>query len=771
MTGEAKYVHGAIKSLCVALAVLASVLAIKNAPFAYAKSSGIPPAIRVDSINGQDPATISCPDTPLQSPVTIIGSGEGSTPPGKVEQYGVLIDWGDGSPIEIISNVTFTPPKGNQVDFTFVFETAPHTYTDGSYTISISLFHSEPSGNDNQIDSTVSLDVCTFTPVTPTLQVDSINGQAPSSYSCPDNPPANPITIAGSGQGSAPPGRVELYGVVVDWGDGSPAEETIASFTPPSGAPVNFTYTFQTLAHVYTQDGSYTASLSLVYTDPAGSGDQVVVTQTTEICIRLPRGTVTGEVTDGTTGFPIYGATVEDITDQVPILGSFPGGSVYVVQPPPGLRTIRIRAEGWLDGIAQVNVNVDEVSVLDFVLTQVPTSQNIVGVTLPIGTNQKDKTYLVPESVEAVVDGVVVQTVSVHAGNIYFFVGLPDGATTFRGANTFYIVGSETVDLSTDKKTRSELPYQQVKLQTLVPDASAVRVPVITGGVNGVTSDGLNPVPTSVFATFDYEGLPVTVTAESGSNGVYTIDLIPAGETQVYAYASSTSARSVDTTTTIVGGEFVTENLTVFPFDPETENFVPVISSPTEVGTDEDNDIVLSIDDFSVTDLNDTFSANHTLQVYPGFNYTLSNNQLTSIQLNPDPDWHGALSVPVTVSDGTDTSSPFTLTVDVNSIPDPTVYVDFDAGLPFSEGGLGTADNPLQTLGSALSEVSSGGTILIKGLTTSTESPVTIDQPVTLQNNNAMGETVTISPTLATRSLQSASTSTTGFVSRSSTQE
>lgn len=116
-----------------------------------------PPSIQVDKINGQSsPFNFVCPTNPLFNPINLTGSGAGSVPPGKVEQYGVQIDWGDGviqdsktNPTDIVAS--FTPSSGNQTNFTFTFSAGPHTYTsDGNIAIVASLFHQNPNGNDNQ---------------------------------------------------------------------------------------------------------------------------------------------------------------------------------------------------------------------------------------------------------------------------------------------------------------------------------------------------------------------------------------------------------------------------------------------------------------------------------------------------------------------------------------------------------------------------------------------------------------------------------------------
>ena len=141
MTSDMKYSIPSSKLVAIALcAVMLAGLLPGGIDSAYA----VPPEIRIDTINGLPPTSYSCPESPLSNPVTIMGSGQGTAPPGRIEQYGVQIDWGDGSPIEVASS-TFTPPRGRG-DFTYTFQTSAHSYPNGSFTLSISLFHTQPGG-------------------------------------------------------------------------------------------------------------------------------------------------------------------------------------------------------------------------------------------------------------------------------------------------------------------------------------------------------------------------------------------------------------------------------------------------------------------------------------------------------------------------------------------------------------------------------------------------------------------------------------------------
>jgi len=119
------------------------------------------PSISVDSVNGQNPPfNFVCPTTPLFNPVTITGSGSGH---GKVNQYHVLIDWGDGNTTSGLG--TFSPSTGNNVDFTFSFGPILHSYTStGNFTITAQLYHQSDNGQDHTDSSIMPISVCVHVP-------------------------------------------------------------------------------------------------------------------------------------------------------------------------------------------------------------------------------------------------------------------------------------------------------------------------------------------------------------------------------------------------------------------------------------------------------------------------------------------------------------------------------------------------------------------------------------------------------------------------------
>lgn len=129
--------------------------------FSHIVSACVGPTISIDTINDfSKPFSFSCPTNPLSSPVTLAGSGEGSAPPGLIEQYHVQIDWGDGETTNGLG--TFIPSTGHG-DFQYMFSAGPHSYAPGNYTLTARLYHQQPPGNDNQADTVVSVAVCTVT--------------------------------------------------------------------------------------------------------------------------------------------------------------------------------------------------------------------------------------------------------------------------------------------------------------------------------------------------------------------------------------------------------------------------------------------------------------------------------------------------------------------------------------------------------------------------------------------------------------------------------
>ncbi len=109
-------------------------------------------------------------------------------------------------------------------------------------------------------------------------------------------------------------------------------------------------------------------------------------------------------------------------------------------------------------------------------------------------------------------------------------------------------------------------------------------------------------------------------------------------------------------------------------------NDLPVIlSQVSDLSVNEDSPLIISIDDLEIQDI-DNPDGPFSLAVRNGTGYTFSGTTIT-----PAADFTGTLSVPVTVSDGTNTSNPFTLSVTVVPVNDPPVITGPKQSLAVNE--------------------------------------------------------------------------------------
>jgi len=95
-----------------------------------------------------------------------------------------------------------------------------------------------------------------------------------------------------------------------------------------------------------------------------------------------------------------------------------------------------------------------------------------------------------------------------------------------------------------------------------------------------------------------------------------------------------------------------------------SENEAPEITSQQTLSVNEDLSLTLSVSDFTVSDP-DSDPGNMSLTVYGGNHYSVNGNTIS-----PDQNWHGTLSIQVTVSDGDAESEPYDALVTVNSVND-----------------------------------------------------------------------------------------------------
>ncbi len=96
-------------------------------------------------------------------------------------------------------------------------------------------------------------------------------------------------------------------------------------------------------------------------------------------------------------------------------------------------------------------------------------------------------------------------------------------------------------------------------------------------------------------------------------------------------------------------------------------NDAPLITGQTTVSFGEDTPRALAVTDLTVTDV-DSPSSSFVLSVGAGSNYTVSGTTVT-----PAANFNGLLTIPVTVSDGTNTSAVFNLSATVTAVNDAPV--------------------------------------------------------------------------------------------------
>jgi large repetitive protein len=97
-------------------------------------------------------------------------------------------------------------------------------------------------------------------------------------------------------------------------------------------------------------------------------------------------------------------------------------------------------------------------------------------------------------------------------------------------------------------------------------------------------------------------------------------------------------------------------------------NDVPLITGQQPVSTPEETPVAITLSHLIVTDPDNSYPDDFTLAVSPGTNYTLDGNSVT-----PAQDFTGTLSVPVTVSDGVNTSAQFNLQIPIQGANDAPV--------------------------------------------------------------------------------------------------
>jgi hypothetical protein len=98
-------------------------------------------------------------------------------------------------------------------------------------------------------------------------------------------------------------------------------------------------------------------------------------------------------------------------------------------------------------------------------------------------------------------------------------------------------------------------------------------------------------------------------------------------------------------------------------------NDAPVVNGQDVLDVNEDNDLLISLDNLNVTDVDNLYPNDFTLTIKDGSNYTNSGNTIT-----PSANWNGTLTVPAELTDGTATVL-YNLSVNVTAVNDAPAFI------------------------------------------------------------------------------------------------
>lgn len=139
---------------------------------------------------------------------------------------------------------------------------------------------------------------------------------------------------------------------------------------------------------------------------------------------------------------------------------------------------------------------------------------------------------------------------------------------------------------------------------------------------------------------------------------------------QNYNVSGSTITPTTDFTGSLNVGVLVNDgiddsNLFTVRITVVPNNVPPVITGHQTLAFNEDGSLQIKLADLTVTDPDNDYPADFTLEVLPGESYTVKGHTVSS-QAN----FHGMLSVPVTVNDGKVSSEPYKVSITVNPVND-----------------------------------------------------------------------------------------------------
>lgn len=118
------------------------------------------------------------------------------------------------------------------------------------------------------------------------------------------------------------------------------------------------------------------------------------------------------------------------------------------------------------------------------------------------------------------------------------------------------------------------------------------------------------------------------------------------------------------------------------PVEVKPVDRVPLITGQSALQVNEDESITILHTHLTVSDQDSSYPQEFTINISSGTNYTFAGMTVT-----PSADFFGKLTVPVTVSDGQNTSKPFNLVISVTPVNDVPLVTDLEPEPLFYSAG------------------------------------------------------------------------------------
>ncbi|MFQ6610366.1 MAG: Ig-like domain-containing protein, partial [Fidelibacterota bacterium] len=218
---------------------------------------------------------------------------------------------------------------------------------------------------------------------------------------------------------------------------------------------------------------------------------------------------------------------------------------------------------------------------------------------------------------------------------------------TYMVTDGFYFSNEATVTITVNAVND---PPTAVSYTVTMAEDQAINILLI--GFDTDTNDDL--------LTFD-----ITANPDHGT-------LAPVGRAyDLYTFTPDPNYNGIDSLRYTVSDEESTSDVATISLTITSVNDFPVITGQNPLSTNEDVPLTITLGDLIVTDVDNTYPDDFTLNVLSGSYYTVNGTTIT-----PQLDWSGTLSVQAEVYDGTNYSNTFTLSVTVDPDNDDPVAGD-----------------------------------------------------------------------------------------------